>query len=125
MMVNTKQIRPGEIDGCIRFKDNRNNKEPKGDPANFTSEISAGQKVLWFGVPEDDNSAQIDITGIHRKNDGPELIRDIGSDPGRKGVFIAQVIDEYTEGLESYSITFRINGHKVEYDVDPKLKMAR
>lgn len=123
MIVDTKDIQPGKVDDYVRFKDNRGNSEPRKDPKNFTSEISAGKKVLWFGEPESEARDTIEITAIKRKEGGPELVKNIGKDPSHSGAFTAQVIDKYTEGLESYSISFRIKGHKSEYEVDPKLKM--
>ncbi|WP_324721031.1 hypothetical protein [Salinimicrobium sp. HB62] len=124
MIVNTKEIQPGSVDKHVKFKDNRGNKEPQGDPVNFTSEVSAGKKVFWLGEPKDEQRDTIEITGVKRKGDGPRLLQDIGSDPSHRGSYTAQVVDEYIEGLESYSLTFRIKGHKVEYEVDPKIRMV-
>lgn len=120
MIVDTKNIQPGSVDKFIEFKDNRKNPTPKPDPVNFTSEIDAGEKVFWYGEPKE----SIEITGVKRKNNGPQLIQDIGQDPSHLGVYKAQVVDHYTEGLDSYSVTFRIKGHKAEYEVDPKLVMV-
>lgn len=124
MIVDTKHIKPGKEDEYVKFKDNRRNKDPKGDPVNFTSEIDPGAKVFWFGEPENEERDTIEITGIKQKGAGPVLIDDIGKDPQHRGAYMAQVVEDYTIGLESYSITFRIKDHKAEYEVDPKLVMA-
>lgn len=124
MIVDTKEIKPGKVDKYVKFKDDRKNKIPKGDPANFTSEIDAGKMVFWFGEPESQSADTIEITDIKRKDGAPELVKDIGRDPSHSGAFKARVIDEYTQGREDYSITFRIKGHKSEYEVDPKLEMV-
>ncbi|MHA6281061.1 hypothetical protein ACXYMT_12850 [Salinimicrobium sp. CAU 1759] len=124
MIVDTKEIQPGNVDKNVRFKDNRGNKEPQGDPVNFTSDVNAGQKVFWFGQPEDEQRDTIEITGVKRKNGGPKLLKDIGKDPAHSGAYMARVVDDYIEGLESYSISFRIKDHKAEYEVDPKIRMV-
>lgn len=125
MIVDTKKIQPGRVDDYVEFKDNRNNPNPKKDPANFTSEISAGKKVFWFGEPKEQSQDTIEITGIVRKKkDEPDFLKDLGDDPDHRGAYMAQVIEEYTGGRESYSIRFRIKGHEAEYEVDPKLEMV-
>lgn len=124
MIVNTTEIQPGKIDEYVEFKDNRSNPNPQKDPVNFTSEISSGKKVFWFGEPKEEQRDTIEITGVKRKNNGPELIKDIGQDPGHRGVYMAQVVSDYIEGLEGYSITFRIKDHQTEYEIDPKLRMV-
>ncbi len=124
MIVDTTKIQPGRIDEFVEFKDNRKNPNPQKNPVEFTSEINAGQKVFWFGEPKEAPRDTIEITEVKRKEDGPKLIKDIGNDPGHRGAFTAQVVDEYLEGRESYSIKFRIKGHATEYEVDPKLEMA-
>ena len=125
MIVDTRNIQPGRVDDFVEFKDNRKNRQPKKDPANFTSEIDAGEKVFWFGEAKEEASDSIEITGVSKKSSkDPDLIKDIGQDQSHPGVFKAQVVDEYIKGSEGYSISFRIKGHKVEYEVDPKLEMV-
>ena len=125
MIVDTKGIQPGRVDDYVEFKDNRKNPTPKPDPVNFTSEIDAGEKVFWFGEAKDEASDTIEITGVTKKSSkDPDLIKDIGKDKSHPGVFKAQVVENYIKGSEGYSITFRIKGHKAEYEVDPKLEMV-
>ena len=124
MIVDTKSIQPGRVDDFVEFKDNRSNPNPKRDPENFTSQINAGEKVMWFGEPKEENREVIEITSVKRKGEGPKLVKDFGNDPQHPGAYMARVVDEYIRGEESYSISFRIRGHKAEYEVDPKLEMV-
>ncbi len=124
MIVDTEKIQPGKADEYVEFKDNRANPAPKKDPENFTSQINAGKKVFWFGSPKDVSKDTIEITEIaKKKKDEPIFLKEIGNDPDHRGAFMANVIDDYHKGLESYLIKFRIKGHKSEYEVDPKLEM--
>ncbi len=124
MIVDTVNIKPGKADDFVEFKDNRKNPHPVKDPANFTSEINAGEKVFWFGDPKKEAKDTIEIVQIEKKKtDEPNFLKEVGKDPSHKGAFMARVIDKYEEGEESYFIKFRIKGHQSDYKVDPKLVM--
>ncbi len=125
MIVDTKKINEHNVDQHVKFKDNRKNKNPSGDPANFTSEVNKGKHVFWYGEPEDEINDSIQITSItKKKQNDPEFLETKGKDPGHNGGYRARVKDEYIEGEESYFLEFTINNSGTVYQVDPKMVMA-
>lgn len=125
MEVDTKKINENNVDQHVKFKDNRKNKKPKGDPENFTSEINQGKHVFWYGEPVNGETDTIQILSVSRKKeDEPEFLESNGKGPVANGVYRAKVKDEYIKGEESYYLRFTINHADTIYQVDPKLAMA-
>lgn len=124
MIVDTKNIKPHNVDQYVRFKDNRNNPQPS-PPENFTSQVNAKFDVRWNAVSENGAEDAIRITQIGRKekNGGVDLLKGPPQIDGANGA-LGKVKDQYTEGEESYFVNFKINDTGPEYHVDPKLVMA-
>ena len=126
MTVDTKKINSENVHDCVEFKDDRGNSKPTKDSKNFVSLINAGQKVFWYGEPKEVKKDTIKILEIERKSkDEPEFLETKGRDEGQSGAYKASVINAYTEGLESYNITFKIKDKEGDFTVDPKLQMEK
>lgn len=124
MIVDTKNILPGNEEEHVEFKDDRNNKNPQKDPRNFTSVINPRKKVFWFGEPKDQPQDTIEIKGIQSKDSTPEFLEDKGPDPSGRGAYMAKVKTGFKDEEESkYNVIFEIKGRKGQYTVDPKLLM--
>ncbi len=127
LTVDTKNINEGNIDEKVVFSDDRDDppQEP-GKPMDYVSTISPGMKVYWKGQPKDEGSGDvIEITGVTAKDgkDKWKLLDSVGPEKGNKGVRVGKVKEKHIDGQEPYSVRFRIEGRKSEFEVDPKIQM--
>jgi hypothetical protein len=125
--VDTENINEGNIDQNVEFSDDRNDPpQIPGNPKDYVSTISRGMKVYWRGEAKDPDSGDIiEITGVNvkEKNGSWKLLDGVDSEPGNKGVKVGRVKGQYIKEEEPYSVRFRIEGRKSEFEVDPKLVM--
>ncbi|WP_029036902.1 hypothetical protein [Salinimicrobium xinjiangense] len=126
--VDTRKINEGNIDQHVVFSDDRDDPPQKpGNPKDYVSTINKGMKVYWRGVAKDaDSGDTIEITGVDVKDAKGSwtLLDGVESEQGNKGVKVGRVKGLYIEGQEPYSVRFRIEGRKSEFEVDPKLEMV-
>ena len=123
MRVDTEKIEPKKEDKFVEFRDDRKNPDFKKDTENFLSIINPGQKVFWIGEPKNRMQDTIEIVDIRKKKGNPEFLKNLGKDPSRNGVFMAEVKDALEKGEEGYDVIFKIKGKEEQFTVDPKLIM--
>lgn len=127
LTIDTKTINENNVDSKVVFSDDRSDPiSNPGNPSTFTSLVDRNMKVFWSGVPKDaDSEETIDIIAIYRKpQGGAEILESTFRDPNKDGIVVGKVKNKKVQGLEYYSVVFRINGETPRtFVVDPKLQM--
>lgn len=127
LTIDTKTINENNVDTKVVFSDDRSDPATNpGNPETFTSIVDKNMKVYWSGVAKDEDSFEtIDIIAIYRKPEGgAEILESTFKDPNRDGIVIGKIKNKKVDGLEYYTVVFRINGDTPRtFVVDPKLQM--
>ncbi|WP_026838183.1 hypothetical protein [Gillisia sp. JM1] len=128
LVIDTDGINEANLDAKVLFVNVGDTTATRsGDPKNFLTKVYKNRKIEWSAVPQNENSSlTIDVLAIFRKEDGgAELMEDIYIEEGKKGVVTAKIKNKKVEGIENYSVVFRINEEPPRtFVVDPKLQMG-
>lgn len=128
LTVDTERINERNIEDMVVFSNlNEDNPRSSAKPKDFVTLVYKNKKISWSAVAKDEDSdVSIDVLAIFRKEDGgAEIMEDIYIAEGKKGVVVAKIKKKKVEGIESYSVVFRINEASPRtFVVDPKLKMG-
>ena len=124
LTVDTENINQNNIPGSVSLSDNQGGSGQS--PTDYTTPIDPGTRVSWDGVPANpDSGHKVLITQIEVKCDQGSRVLKKGRYTGR-GRVNGNAKDNYVEGLDSYSISFKVikgGGRPNDYVLDPKLKM--
>jgi len=129
VVVDTKNIKVGDIDANVDLSDNWGGSYTiPNDPESFSSKIGMGKNITWCAIVKDAKKNPKDtvtINKISRKSDngGAKILKQI-SDPtlDQSGVVIGKAKNSKVVGEENYYIIIEVNG-KDKYTIDPKMRM--
>ena len=126
--VNTEIITEDNVDEAVTLSDSDHTSTP-GSNSQFTTKIEKGAKIKWKGTAEDGNSGdKVKLKVISIKNGTPRVLEKARNRGDSSGAVNANVRSQnVTVGDEDeYEIIFEVKkqgGKKVEYKLDPKLRI--
>lgn len=124
LTVDTENINQENILSSVSLSDNQGGSGQ--NPIDYTTPIDPGTSVSWDGVPVNpDAGHKVLITRIQVKGEQGSKVLKKGRYTGN-GRVNGNAKDNYTEGIDSYSISFKVikgGDRPDDYILDPKLKM--
>ncbi len=128
LVVDTDGINEQNLESKVLFVNVGDSTASRtGNSKNFLTKVYKNKKIEWSAVPKDETSSlSIDVLAIFRKEDGgAEIMEDIYIEEGKKGVVTAKIKNKKVDGIENYSVVFRINEETPRtFVIDPKLQMG-
>lgn len=128
LTVDTTGINEENKNTKVVLSDDRGDTaEAPGQPNIYQSTVNAGKIVTWKGVSVNGTDI-INITAVTKKSDSPANVLKTINAPikgsnGSGDTISAVVVGNKQTGVETYTVSFDINGEAPIYPIDPQLRM--
>lgn len=131
VVVDTDSINEENKNEKVDFSDNFGGSYSGKHPSKFISLVNENKNIIWCGIVKEaakNPTHRVAVKKILRKpgTTGPEILHNPPFlEENESGVVIGKAKKSKVSGDEDYNIILEVSkgGNKVEYHIDPKMRM--